>query len=383
MSATSGDPQFVRFGDFTLDLQSGELTVNGRRRLMPEQPFRILTLLVRSPGTLVTREELRRELWRQDTFVDFEHGLNAAIKRLRQLLGDSAGRSQFVETLPHRGYRFKAAVGAGLATNPAEARINAPYALLAQHYDVLCGYAAVINRHARRQVLRAVLPRVESVCDVGCGNGDTALDFARRGLEVHALDDSRVFCEAVRARARREALHVNVHCDDMRDFRLPRPVDLVLAEFASLNNLADRRDLPRVLHAVARALPDGGWFCFDVNTPRSLRTEYPQTFWVEHSKFKLVQHGSLDTDKRRARLDFEWFVPAERLWRHVRETLWHVCWTDAEIRQALRRAGFELVRHFDGFDVRPTMPGVTRGTDAYYLARKRKRIPKRAGPRQR
>ena len=81
MSAPSGDPQFVRFGDFTLDLQSGELTANGRRRLLPEQPFRILTLLVRSPGTLVTREELRRELWRQDTFVDFEHGLNAAIKR--------------------------------------------------------------------------------------------------------------------------------------------------------------------------------------------------------------------------------------------------------------------------------------------------------------
>ena len=158
----------------------------------------------------------------------------------------------------------------------------------------------------------------------------------------------------------------------MRDFRLPRPVDLVLAEFASLNNLADRRDLPRVLDAVARALADGGWFCFDVNTARSLRVDYPQTFWVEDSRFKLVQHGSLEADGRRARLDFEWLVPAGRLWRHVRETLWHVCWTDAEIRQGLRKAGFDFVRRFDGFDVRPKMPRVSRGTDAYYLARKTK-----------
>ena len=373
MSATLGDPELVRFGDFTLDLRSGELTGNGRRRLLPEQPFRILTLLVRAPGSLVTRDDLRRELWRQDTFVDFEHGLNAAIKRLRQLLGDSAGRSQFVETLPRRGYRFKAAVDAGPSTAPTDAVINAPYALLARYYDVLCAYAAPINRHARAKVLRAVLPKVKSVCDVGCGSGDTALEFARRGLEVHALDDSRVFCDAVRAKARRAGLRVIVHCEDMRDFRLPRPVDLVLAEFASLNNLADRRDLPRVLHAVSRALVDGGWFCFDVNTPRSLRVEYPQTFWIDDSRFKLVQHGSLEADGRRGRLDFEWLVPAGRLWRHVRETVWHVCWTDAEIRQALRRAGFELVRHFDGLDVRPTMPGITRGTDAYYLARKRKR----------
>jgi DNA-binding winged helix-turn-helix (wHTH) protein/SAM-dependent methyltransferase len=366
----SDDLQFVRFGDFALDLRSGELTKNNNRLLLPEQPFRILALLVRSPGGLVTREQLRRELWRQDTFVDFEHSLNAAIKRLRQALGDSAARPQFIETVPRRGYRFKATVDAGPSAESADALVNTPYGLLARYYDVLCDYAAPINRHARAQILRAVLPRVRRVCDVGCGNGETALELARRGVEVHALDSSPVFCEAVRARARQAGLRVVVHCADMRDFRLPRPVDLVLAEFASLNNLADRRDLALVLDAVARALAGGGWFYFDVNTARSLRVEYPQTFWVENSRFKLVQHGSLEADGRRARLDFEWLVPAGRLWRHVRETLWHVCWTDAEIRQGLRRAGFHLVRRFDGFDVRPKMPGVSRGTDAYYLARR-------------
>jgi DNA-binding winged helix-turn-helix (wHTH) protein len=372
MAATSDDQHVVRFADFALDLQSGELTRKGNRFLLPDQPFRILARLVRSPGVLVTRDDLRHELWRQDTFVDFEHSLNAAIKRLRQALDDSAIRPRLIETLPRRGYRFKAAVRPVAASS--DDPVNAPYALLARYYDVLCGYAAVINRHARAQILGTVLPRVRRVCDVGCGNGETALELARRGLEVHALDLSPVFCHAVREKARQAGLRVVVHCADMRDFILPRSVDLVLAEFASLNNLADRRDLPRVLHAVARALTNDGWFCFDVNTARSLRVEYPQTIWVEHSRFKLVQHGSLDADGRRARLDFEWLVPAGRLWRHERETLWHVCWTDTEIRQALRKGGFELVRHFDGVDVRPKIPGVNRGTDIYYLARKTRHL---------
>ena len=371
MPAKPTDPQFVRFGEFALNLQSGELLKSGSRLLLPVQPFRILALLVRSPGTLVTRDDLRRELWREGTFVDFEHSLNAAIKRLRQALGDPAGTPRFIETLPRRGYRFRARVDTDSSTSATDAPVNAPYALLAHYYDVLCRYAAPMNRHARRQILRTILPRVESVCDVGCGSGETALELARRGLEVHAVDSSPVFCGVVRASARRAKLGVAVHCDDMRDFTLPQPVDLVLAEFASLNNLADRRDLSRVFNAVARALRDGGWFCFDVNTPLSLRTQYPQTFWLEDKRFKLVQHGSLEADGQRARLDFEWLIPSGRMWRHVKETLWHVCWTDAEIRRALRRAGFELLRRFDGQDVRPKMAGEKRGTDAYYLARKR------------
>ena len=98
-------------------------------------------------------------------------------------------------------------------------------------------YAAPLNRHARGQILRTALPKVHRVCDLGCGSGETAIELARRGLKVHAVDVSPVFCDAVRAKARRAGLTVNVHCQDMRDFTLPRPVDLMLAEFASLNNL--------------------------------------------------------------------------------------------------------------------------------------------------
>jgi Tol biopolymer transport system component/DNA-binding winged helix-turn-helix (wHTH) protein len=103
-------PHVVRFGDFTLDLRSGELSRNGRCVLLPEQPFRLLVTLIRERGQLVTRETLQRQLWTDDTFVDFEGGLNATVKRVREVLGDSATSPVFIETLPRRGYRFVAPV---------------------------------------------------------------------------------------------------------------------------------------------------------------------------------------------------------------------------------------------------------------------------------
>src|SRR5215468_3075891 len=106
----------VRFGPFDADLRSGQLRKHGIRLKLQDQPFQLLTLLLEKPGELITREELRQKLWPADTFVNFEHGLNAAVKRLRQALSDSADNPRFVETLPRRGYRFIAPVqvsGAG------------------------------------------------------------------------------------------------------------------------------------------------------------------------------------------------------------------------------------------------------------------------------
>ena len=96
----------VRFGAFDVDLRSGELRKSGVRIRIQEQPFRILTALLDRPGDIVTREELREILWPGDTFVDFDHSLNAAVNKLRELLGDSAAHPLFIETLPRRGYRF-------------------------------------------------------------------------------------------------------------------------------------------------------------------------------------------------------------------------------------------------------------------------------------
>ena len=99
-------PHLVRFGVFEVDLQSGELRKSGLRIKLQEQPFQVLSMLLEHPGEIVHREDLRAKLWPADTFVDFEHGLNAAINKLREALGDSADNPRFVETLHRRGYRF-------------------------------------------------------------------------------------------------------------------------------------------------------------------------------------------------------------------------------------------------------------------------------------
>ena len=110
MAVPNPSRQTTRFGDFEADHRSGQLRRGGIKVRLPDQSFRILSLLLEHPGEVVTREELRRELWAEDTFVNFEAGMNSAIRRLRDALGDSAEAPRFVETLPRRGYRFIASV---------------------------------------------------------------------------------------------------------------------------------------------------------------------------------------------------------------------------------------------------------------------------------
>ena len=102
--------RIIRFSTFEIDFHAGELRQRGQKVKLQEQPLQILAALLERPGELVTREELRCKLWPADTFVDFDHGLNAAVKRLRDALGESAERPNFVETVARRGYRFIAPV---------------------------------------------------------------------------------------------------------------------------------------------------------------------------------------------------------------------------------------------------------------------------------
>jgi len=103
-------PEILRFGVFEADLRAGELRKQGKRIKLQDQPFQVLTVLLQRPADVVTREELRRQIWPQDTFVDFDNSLNTAINKLREALGDSADSPRFIETLPRRGYRFVAPV---------------------------------------------------------------------------------------------------------------------------------------------------------------------------------------------------------------------------------------------------------------------------------
>ena len=108
MEAQKREKRLMRFGSFELDLPSRELRSGSTTVRLQEQPFEILRLMLDRAGDVVTRDELRQRLWPTGTFVDFEHSLNAAIKRLRAALGDDADQPRFVETVPRRGYRFVA-----------------------------------------------------------------------------------------------------------------------------------------------------------------------------------------------------------------------------------------------------------------------------------
>jgi DNA-binding winged helix-turn-helix (wHTH) protein len=113
LQRSTSSPSTLRFGVFELDPRAGELRKEGMKIRLQGQPVNMLVMLLQRPGETVTREELQRKLWPADTFVDFEQGLNNAMKRLRVALDDDAESPRFIETVPRRGYRFIGAVNGG------------------------------------------------------------------------------------------------------------------------------------------------------------------------------------------------------------------------------------------------------------------------------
>src|ERR1043166_7203540 len=151
----------IRFDVFDADLQTQELRKHGVRLRLPGQSFQILKMLLERPGQLVTREELQKALWPSDTFVDFDHSLNAAVNRLREALGDSAEEPRLVETLPRRGYRFIATLeGSGPLRASEKDQQSA-----AVVYD-----AVVPARRIRRPLLRYSIVSVAVVLMIGAAS---------------------------------------------------------------------------------------------------------------------------------------------------------------------------------------------------------------------
>jgi eukaryotic-like serine/threonine-protein kinase len=120
----TSNPRLIRFGIFEADLSAGELRKGGSRIRLQEQPFQILAMLLERPGQIITREELRTKLWPGDTFVDFEHGVNSGVARLREALGDSADNPRYIETLPRRGYRLIVSVEGSPQAPPSGGSVN-------------------------------------------------------------------------------------------------------------------------------------------------------------------------------------------------------------------------------------------------------------------
>jgi len=133
-SPPNSESRLLRFGVFEVDLAAGELRKNGVRLRLQEQPFQVLVALLENAGRVVTRDDLRQKIWPADTFVDFDHSLNTAVNKIREVLGDSASSPRFVETLARRGYRFIAPVNGAeavtsilpVATNDMASLAEAP-----------------------------------------------------------------------------------------------------------------------------------------------------------------------------------------------------------------------------------------------------------------
>ncbi len=121
MKGDSADRRLLRFGAFELDLEGGELRKSGVLIHLPPQPLKVLALLARQAGQAITREEIRQQVWGDETFVDFEQGLNHCIKQIRTALGDDAEAPRYIQTLPRRGYRFLAPVEGAAAPAPSPA----------------------------------------------------------------------------------------------------------------------------------------------------------------------------------------------------------------------------------------------------------------------
>jgi len=154
--------KLVRFGAFELDKGSGELRKDGTKIRLQEQPLQVLQILLEQTGKVVTREELQRRIWPSDTFVDFGHGINNAIKRLREALGDTAETPRYIETLPRRGYRFIGVINAVVESSRAAIRSVAvlPFENLSgdpeQEYFADGLTEALITSLAKIRVLRVV-----------------------------------------------------------------------------------------------------------------------------------------------------------------------------------------------------------------------------------
>ena len=136
MESPQGASRIIRFGGFQANLIAGELRRNGTKVRMQEQPFQILVLLLERAGEVVSREELQQRLWAADTFVDFDNGLNIAVKKLRVALGDDAETPRYIETVPRRGYRFIARVASDTPESfGSYSRDRAPLVLVPRHQE--------------------------------------------------------------------------------------------------------------------------------------------------------------------------------------------------------------------------------------------------------
>jgi TolB-like protein/DNA-binding winged helix-turn-helix (wHTH) protein/Flp pilus assembly protein TadD len=204
MPTSASGGRVLRFDNFELDVRAGELRKHGRRLRLQGQPLQVLAALLDRPGDVVTREELRSQIWTADTFVDFDHSLHNAIARLREVLGDSAETPRFIETLPRRGYRFIARVDAVEAPVPsgsaksaqpvegaAQPRITRSHALLLTTALSLLAISIAVWFARTSSAPTSAAPRLDSIAVLPLANlsGDPSEEFFADGMTDQLITD--------------------------------------------------------------------------------------------------------------------------------------------------------------------------------------------------
>ncbi len=280
----------IRFEVFEVDLQGGELRKRGRRVKLQEQPFRVLALLLERSGEVVSREELRQTLWPVDTFVDFDHGLNSAVARLRETLNDSASQPRFIETIPRQGYRFIAPLELPAVPEPSppNARLETPssrgrwVAAGATLLVLLCGIGVWWFVQERAD---ASLPPVEVVPLVGLPGYEAGPAFSPDGNQVAFLqfggqENTGIYTTVVGGE---KSLRLTKNLNDCCVTWSPDGREVAFLRFSEKNFDVDeipalggteRRlyTAPRPLWATLSWTPDGKTLAFPETSPNSYRS---------------------------------------------------------------------------------------------------------------
>src|ERR1700723_1705110 len=204
MPSSAPHPRALRFDNFELDVRTQELRKHGVRLRLQGQPLQVLAALLKRAGDVVTREELRAQIWTTDTFVDFDHSLHNAVARVREVLGDSAERPRYIETLPRRGYRFIAPVDVGDLPPPSGAADSAPPAGLPGHLRLTKSHAFLLPAVFAVLIITIAIwlaraggastsaaPRLNSIAVLPLDNlsGDPSQEFFADGMTDQLITD--------------------------------------------------------------------------------------------------------------------------------------------------------------------------------------------------
>jgi SAM-dependent methyltransferase len=195
--------------------------------------------------------------------------------------------------------------------------------------------------------------------------------MAGKGIKAFAVDLSPTMCKLARSKARKAKAPVQVLQADMREFKLPEKVDIVICEYDAVNHLPAKSDLGHVARAVNRALVPGGYFYFDVSTKIIYEKRWQVPYLREQRDVLMVTHGGYDAQTEKGWLVADFFIRDGRRWRRSKDRLDQVCWSDAEIREALQEAGFENIQAFDMRDIPVEgLENFPPGCIIFYLAQK-------------